>query len=205
MKKGLRPVSESFEYLGILILFLVAWLADGYFTLTGESGQLDTIYLMIGAMILGFGVVRIYQAYKNRMENKRLREELEPTVGIIKRVIFQEDTRGMSLQDMGRSKKRPKYFFLEIETPDIRGVNKIESDGYVKPIHKYLKSDKVLVYYDETTGKKTIGGIEWKDPKEPDVITFDGKMPNMAFRNIALAIIAASILFVLFALYWVHR
>ena len=65
-----------------------------------------------------------------------------------------------------------RYYFLQVEMydPVTGAANTIQSQGYRKPVHRYLASDRVSVYTDRSGWKHYIEDFQWKEHRsDPDL------------------------------------
>lgn len=65
-----------------------------------------------------------------------------------------------------------RYYFLQVEMydPVTGAANTIQSQGYRKPVHRYLASDRVSVYTDRSGWKHYIEDFQWKEHRgDPDI------------------------------------
>lgn len=79
-----------------------------------------------------------------------------------------------------------RYYFLQVEVTDpVTGVShQLESQGYRKPVHRYLSSDCVKVYTDQSGWKHYIEGFQWKEHKsDPDIFPTPKEYEEMHFGS----------------------
>ena len=69
-----------------------------------------------------------------------------------------------------------RYYYLQVDITDpVTGaVSTITSQGYRKPIHRYLASDQVRVYTDRSGWKHYLEDFQYKERKS-DSGTFDDR------------------------------
>ena len=74
----------------------------------------------------------------------------------------------------GRLRYR-RYYFLEVEMtdPDTGISSRIQSQGYRRPIHRYLGSNRVTVYTDRSGWKYYLEDFQWKEHRrDPDIFDY---------------------------------
>ena len=68
-----------------------------------------------------------------------------------------------------------RYYYLEVEMtdPDTGISTRIRSQGYRRPVHRYLGSDRVTVYTDRSGWKHYLEDFQWKEHKnDPDIFDY---------------------------------
>ena len=88
--------------------------------------------------------------------------------------ITRQDVPYYSSDDHGRLRYR-RYYFLEVEMtdPDTGISSRIQSQGYRRPIHRYLGSNRVTVYTDRSGWKHYLEDFQWKEHRsDPDIFDY---------------------------------
>ena len=68
-----------------------------------------------------------------------------------------------------------RYYFLRVEVMDpfTGATHMILSQGYRRPVHRYLCSDRVKVYTDQSGWKHYLEDFQWKEHKnDPDIFDY---------------------------------
>jgi len=65
------------------------------------------------------------------------------------------------------------YLEVEMTDPDTGISTRIRSQGYRRPVHRYLGSDRVTVYTDRSGWKHYLEDFQWKEHKnDPDIFDY---------------------------------
>lgn len=167
----IRPAEEEIGNLLPLILFSILWYSTLGVSIV-ENGFQPGLILFLAA-----GLLPLYQAFmsiRRALFYRRQRAEAvalgRPARGRIVG-ISREDVPYYTSGKHRRLRYR-RYYYLEVEVadPDTGIVSRIRSQGYRRPIHRYLGSDQVSVYTDKSGWKHYLENFQWKERRgDPDI------------------------------------
>lgn len=163
MKRKIRPAEEEMGNLVFLILFVILW----YSSLLG-SLAFNGIHITV-LLFLAAGLFPVYSAVT--VIRKALFYRRQRADAIAFGSSQQGRIRGVVREDVPyRSGKHNiiryhRYYHLQVDIIDpVTGVvSSIESQGYSKPIHRYLASDQVRVYTDRSGWKHYLADFQFKE------------------------------------------
>ena len=172
IKRKIRPAEEETGGLSFTILFAILWYGTiGYFDRRERFSDRD-------AFICGSGTsAAVSDVHENTprpvlQEAARRRSRAGP-MAAYGRIV------GVTRQDVpyytpGRhshlSYRRYYYLNVEMTDPSTGITTSIQSQGYRRPIHRYLRSNKVKVYTDKSGWKHYLEDFQWKEHRsDPDL------------------------------------
>ncbi len=166
-KPKIRPADEETGTAWFAILFSVLWYALGLKTMVGGPGINGILILVAGLIPLYSGIQGFRRALFYRNQRKAAIALGKKARGRITEVYM--DVRPYETENETRYRR---YYYLKVEMtdPNTGMCSEITSQTYRRPIHRYLASNKVTVYTDESGWKHYLEDFQWKkSKKEPDV------------------------------------
>lgn len=174
MKRVIRPAEEEMGGILPTLLFSALW----YSTICGnilrsgfQTGLL--LFLVAGLLPLHQAVTGIRRAFFYRRQRSDAIAHGDASHG---RIV------GITRQDVPyystgkhRQLRYRRYYYLEVEMtdPDTGISSRIQSQGYRRPIHRYLGSDRVTVYTDRSGWKHYLEDFQWKEHRrDPDIFDY---------------------------------
>lgn len=195
MRRTIRPAEEEFGMILPQILFSILW----YSALLGNMiyNGFQTILLVF----LAAGLIPLYTAVTSIRRTLFYRKQRAEAIALGD--VQTGWIRGVVRKDVpyysGKNHvlRYHRYYHLQVElgispsgTPNL-----IESQGYRKPIHRYLGSARVSVYTDQSGWKHYLEDFQWKENKsDPDLFDYpvefeDTLSGNGNFIQIIFAVI----------------
>ncbi len=184
MRKNIRPADEEIGNFIPLILFSILWYGIVLGSIAETGFSMFMLVFLVGGMLPLFTMVNsvrralFYRKQRadaiafGNVSSGRItgvtRQDVPYTVGEHNRIRYQ------------------RYYFLQVEVTDpVTGVShQLESQGYRKPVHRYLSSDCVKVYTDQSGWKHYIEGFQWKEHKsDPDIFPTPKEYEEMHFGS----------------------
>lgn len=170
MKRKIRPAEE--EISGVIPTFVFAAVWYSVLLRSIASAGFDPFMLIF----LVAGLLMPYTAVNSLRRALFYRRQRAEAVALGN--VAQGRITGIARQDVPyttgehHTLRYRRYYFLQVEMYDpVTGVaNTIQSQGYRKPIHRYLASDRVSVYTDRSGWKHYIEDFQWKEHRgDPDI------------------------------------
>ena len=175
MSRRIRPAEEEVGNIIPTILFMFLWYSGllGIIASTGFDTML-LLFLNAGLRPLYSVVTSIRRALFYRRQRAEAIAGGQSCTGQIRSVVRQDQPYLDHTPDHRRIRYR-RYYYLEVDmiNPDTGVTNTIRSQGYSKPIHRYLSSNKVRVYTDKSGWKYYLEDFQWKQNKnDPDIFDY---------------------------------
>lgn len=175
MSRRIRPAEEEVGNIIPTILFMFLWYSGllGIIASTGFDTML-LLFLVAGLIPLYSVVTSIRRALFYRRQRAEAIAGGQSCTGKIRSVVRQDQPYLDHTHDHRRIRYR-RYYYLEVDmiNPDTGVTNTIRSQGYSKPIHRYLSSNKVRVYTDKSGWKYYLEDFQWKQHKnDPDIFDY---------------------------------
>lgn len=174
MKRSIRPAEEEIGNIFPLILFSILW-----YTLIGNtiiSGSFQPMLLMF----LVAGLLPLYQIFNNIRRAFFYRRQRSEAIALGN--VSHGTITGVTRQDIPsytsgrrRNLQYRRYYFLNVQMTDpFTGISsEIQSQGYRKPIHRYLSSPQVKIYTDQSGWKHYLEDFQWKQHQnDPDIFHY---------------------------------
>ena len=174
MRRVIRPAEEEMGGVLSTALFSAVWYCAICGTILKSGFQISLLLFLVA------GLLPLCQA-----------------VNIVRRALFYRKQRtdaiafgnrcrgrivGVTRQDVPyylsgehRRLRYRRYYYLEVEMtdPDTGISTRIRSQGYRRPVHRYLGSDRVTVYTDRSGWKHYLEDFQWKEHKnDPDIFDY---------------------------------
>ena len=149
MKRKIRPAEEEMGNVVFLILFVILWYSSLIGSLlTGGIHTTALLFFVAGLLPVYTAVTMIRKALFYRRQRAEAIAYGSSQLGWIRSVVRQVD----------------------ITDPATGVVNTITSQGYRKPIHRYLASNQVRVYTDRSGWKHYLEDFQYKEQmKDPGI------------------------------------
>lgn len=174
MKRMIRPAEEEFGGIIPVILFSILW----YCTIGGiiiQGGfQLPLLIFLIA------GILPVFQSINNIRRALFYRRQRADAIAL-GNAAYGTIT-GVTRQDVPyytsgehRRLRYRRYYYLTVQMTDsMTGMSsEIRSQGYLKPIHRYLSSPQVKIYTDQSGWKHYLEDFQWKQHRsDPDIFSY---------------------------------
>ena len=174
MKRKIRPAEEEIGNVSFLFLFVILWYS-GLAASIMASGFYITqlLFLAAGLLPIHTAVTMIRRAFFYRKQREDAIAYGHSQLGRIQSVLRQDVP---YYSGKHHTLRYHRYYYLDVELVDpATGVtNIIRSQGYRKPIHRYLAADTVRVYTDRSGWKYYLEDFRFKE-RMSDPGIFDGR------------------------------
>lgn len=162
MKRKIRPAEEEIGNVSFLFLFVILWYS-GLAASIMASGFYITqlLFLAAGLLPIHTAVTMIRRAFFYRKQREDAIAYGHSQLGRIQSVLRQDVP---YYSGKHHTLRYHRYYYLDVELVDpATGVtNIIRSQGYRKPIHRYLAADTVRVYTDRSGWKHYLEEFQFK-------------------------------------------
>ena len=174
MRRVIRPAEEEMGGIVSTVLFSVVWYSALCGTIFRVGFQLSMLLFLVA------GLLPLCQAVNIARRAFFYRKQRADAIALGDRKngrivgITRQDVPYYSSDDHGRLRYR-RYYFLEVEMtdPDTGISSRIQSQGYRRPIHRYLGSNRVTVYTDRSGWKHYLEDFQWKEHRsDPDIFDY---------------------------------
>lgn len=205
MKRVIRPAEEEIGNVIPNILFSILWYCSiGGIILRGGFQLMLLIFLIAGILPVYQAVNSIRRALFYRKERARAIALGNVAYGTITGVTRQDVPYYTSGEH--RHLRYQRYYYLSIQmTNPLTGISsEIQSQGYRKPIHRYLSSPQVKIYTDQSGWKHYLEDFQWKQHRnDPDIFNYprefeDVHIGSERFGQIIFVIILILMIFTMF-------
>ena len=162
MKRKIRPAEEEMGNVAFLILFAILWYACLVASLVNGGTRITVLLFFVA------GLFPVYSAVT--MIRKALFYRRQRADAIAYGSSQWRKIRGVMRQDIPyrsgehNTLRYHRYYYLQVDITDpVTGaVSTIQSQGYRKPIHRYLASAQVRVYTDRSGWKHYLEDFQYK-------------------------------------------
>ena len=162
MKRKIRPAEEEMGNVAFLILFAILWYACLVASLVNGGTRITVLLFFVA------GLFPVYSAVT--MIRKALFYRRQRADAIAYGSSQWGEIRGVMRQDIPyrsgehNTLRYHRYYYLQVDITDpVTGaVSTIQSQGYRKPIHRYLASAQVRVYTDRSGWKHYLEDFQYK-------------------------------------------
>ncbi len=174
MRRVIRPAEEEMGGVITTVLFSVVWYSALCGTIFRGGFQITLLLFLVA------GLLPLCQAVNIARRAFFYRKQRADAIALGDRRngrivgITRQDVPYYSSDDHGRLRYR-RYYFLEVEMtdPDTGISSRIQSQGYRRPIHRYLGSNRVTVYTDRSGWKHYLEDFQWKEHRsDPDIFDY---------------------------------
>lgn len=174
MKRVIRPAEEEIGNVIPLILFGILWYCTiGGIIIRGGFQFPLLIFLIAGMLPLIQAVNSIRRALFYRRQRAKAIALGSAAYGTITGVTRQDVPYYTSGKH--RHLRYRRYYYLTVQMTDpVTGMSsEIRSQGYLKPIHRYLGSPRIRIYTDQSGWKHYLEDFQWKQHRnEPDIFSY---------------------------------
>ena len=162
MKRKIRPAEEEMGNVAFLILFAILWYACLVASLVNGGTRITVLLFFVA------GLFPVYSAVT--MIRKALFYRRQRADAIAYGSSQSGKIRGVMRQDIPyrsgehNTLRYHRYYYLQVDItgPVTGAVSTIQSQGYRKPIHRYLASAQVRVYTDRSGWKHYLEDFQYK-------------------------------------------
>ena len=162
MKRKIRPAEEEMGNVAFLSLFAILWYACLVASLVNGGTRITVLLFFVA------GLFPVYSAVT--MIRKALFYRRQRADAIAYGSSQWGKIRGVMRQDIPyrsgehNTLRYHRYYYLQVDITDpVTGaVSTIQSQGYRKPIHRYLASAQVRVYTDRSGWKHYLEDFQYK-------------------------------------------
>ena len=162
MKRKIRPAEEEMGNVAFLSLFAILWYACLVASIVNGGTRITVLLFFVA------GLFPVYSAVT--MIRKALFYRRQRADAIAYGSSQSGKIRGVMRQDIPyrsgehNTLRYHRYYYLQVDITDpVTGaVSTIQSQGYRKPIHRYLASAQVRVYTDRSGWKHYLEDFQYK-------------------------------------------
>lgn len=168
MKRTIRPAEEEISGVIPTLVFAAAWYAIVFRSIVSAGFGPYMLIFLVGGLLMPYTAVN---NLRRALFYRRQRAEAVALENVAQGRITGVERQYVSYRK-GRHRRYRRYYFLQVEMydPATGAANTIQSQGYRKPIHRYLASDRVSVYTDGSGWKHYIEDFQWKEHRgDPDI------------------------------------
>lgn len=170
IRRNIRPAEEEIGNLLPELLFTIGWYSALGSIITRNAFQTELIlFLAAGLLPLFHMTTSIRRAFFYRRQRAAAIALGKVANGRIMNVTRQTVP---YTSDRSSSVRYRKYYYLTVEMfdPYTGASTTIQSQAYRLPIHRYLRSDQVRVYTDQSGWKHYLEDLQWKRHRsDPDL------------------------------------
>ena len=163
MKQKIRPAEEEIGNVAFIFLFVILWYSALLGSvMSGGAGITVMLFFVAGLLPVYSAVTMIRRALFYRKQRADAIAYGQSQPGRIHRVVRQDVP---YYSGKNRTLRYHRYYYLKVDITDpVTGVtNTIQSQGYRKPIHRYLASEQVRVYTDRSGWKYYLEDFRFKE------------------------------------------
>ena len=163
MKQKIRPAEEEIGNVAFIFLFVILWYSALLGSvMSGRAGITVMLFFVAGLLPVYSAVTMIRRALFYRKQRADAIAYGQSQPGRIQGVVRQDVPYHSG---KNRTLRYHRYYYLKVDiTNPVTGVtNTIQSQGYRKPIHRYLASEQVRVYTDRSGWKYYLEDFRFKE------------------------------------------
>lgn len=162
MKRKIRPAEEEMGNVAFLILFAILWYACLVASLVNGGTRITVLLFFVAGLFPVYSAVTmIRKALFYRRQRADAIAYGSSQLGKI-RGVMRQDIPYRSGEHNTLRYHRYYYLQVDITDPVTGAVSTIQSQGYRKPIHRYLASAQVRVYTDRSGWKHYLEDFQYK-------------------------------------------
>lgn len=162
MKRKIRPAEEEMGNVAFLILFAILWYACLVASLVSGGTRITVLLFFVAGLFPVYSAVTmIRKALFYRRQRADAIAYGSSQLGKI-RGVMRQDIPYRSGEHNTLRYHRYYYLQVDITDPVTGAVSTIQSQGYRKPIHRYLASAQVRVYTDRSGWKHYLEDFQYK-------------------------------------------
>lgn len=182
MRTKIRTANEEIHGLIFPLIFLAVYAVFFIYQVSANGFTETTLLLLVLGLLFPIQYLKVIRrSFKFRQLHEHFVKEYKGQKGRIYKITKE-------LPKAGQENKIHYYLHIEVLNSYGKLVRKIKSEAYYKPLHKYLASPDVDVYYDEQNKYFVIDGFKLKENEnEPDIALEDSnvyeemKMPKREY------------------------
>ena len=163
MKQKIRPAEEEIGNVAFIFLFVILWYSALLGSvMSGRAGITVMLFFVAGLLPVYSAVTMIRRALFYRKQRADAIAYGQSQPGRIQGVVRQDVP---YYSGKNRTLRYHRYYYLKVDITDPVTVvtNTIQSQGYRKPIHRYLASEQVRVYTDRSGWKYYLEDFRFKE------------------------------------------
>ena len=162
MKRKIRPAEEEMGNVAFLILFAILWYTCLVASLVNGGTRITVLLFFVAGLFPVYSAVTmIRKALFYRRQRADAIAYGSSQLGKI-RGVMRQDIPYRSGEHNTLRYHRYYYLQVDITDPVTGAVSTIQSQGYRKPIHRYLASAQVRVYTDRSGWKHYLEDFQYK-------------------------------------------
>lgn len=162
MKRKIRPAEEEMGNVAFLILFAILWYACLVASIVNGGTRITVLLFFVAGLFPVYSAVTmIRKALFYRRQRADAIAYGSSQLGKI-RGVMRQDIPYRSGEHNTLRYHRYYYLQVDITDPVTGAVSTIQSQGYRKPIHRYLASAQVRVYTDRSGCKHYLEDFQYK-------------------------------------------
>ena len=162
MKRKIRPAEEDMGNVAFLILFAILWYACLVASIVNGGTRITVLLFFVAGLFPVYSAVTmIRKALFYRRQRADAIAYGSSQLGKI-RGVMRQDIPYRSGEHNTLRYHRYYYLQVDITDPVTGAVSTIQSQGYRKPIHRYLASAQVRVYTDRSGWKHYLEDFQYK-------------------------------------------
>lgn len=162
MKRKIRPAEEEMGNVAFLILFAILWYACLVASIVNGGTRITVLLFFVAGLFPVYSAVTmIRKALFYRRQRADAIAYGSSQLGKI-RGVMRQDIPYRSGEHNTLRYHRYYYLQVDITDPVTGAVSTIQSQGYRKPIHRYLASAQVRVYTDRSGWKHYLEDFQYK-------------------------------------------
>ncbi len=174
MKRKIRPAEEEIGNIAFIVLFVILWYSGLLGTIAAGGIRVTVLLFLVAGLLPVYSAVTMVRRalfYRKQRADAIAYGQSQP--GRIQGVVRQDVP---YYSGKNRTLRYHRYYYLKVDITDpVTGVtNTIQSQGYRKPIHRYLASEQVRVYTDRSGWKYYLEDFRFKE-RMSDPGIFDGR------------------------------
>ena len=163
MKQKIRPAEEEIGNVAFIFLFVILWYSALLGSvMSGGAGITVILFFVAGLLPVYSAVTMIRRALFYRKQRADAIAYGQSQPGRIQGVVRQDVP---YYSGKNRTLRYHRYYYLKVDITDpVTGVtNTIQSQGYRKPIHRYLAPEQVRPYTDRSGWKYYLEDFRFKE------------------------------------------
>lgn len=173
MRRKTRPANEEFGNILYSVLFVILWYSGITRALISGGYRFTLLLFLVAGLI---PLYTVFMQVRRAMFYRRQRAQAiawgNYSMGRITGVTVQKEP--YYAENRQRARYRNYYYYqVEIVDPSTGVENTIQSEGYRKPLHRYLASDRVKVYQDQSGWKYYLEEFQYKKHRnDPGILLY---------------------------------
>ena len=164
MKTKIRTANEEIHGWAFPLIFIRVYAVFFIYQMITNGFSETLVFLLVLGLLFPIQYLKVIRrSFKFRQLHEHFVKEYKPERGRIYKITKE-------LPKEGQENKIHYYLHIEILNSHGQLVRKVKSEAYYKPIHKYLASPEVDIYYDKQNNYFVVDGFQLKENEnEPDI------------------------------------